>query len=122
MKRNNCLCDSLTRKKDDDICANTSPFAFLQSIKCCLCLVVKSAQDFAAKVKLGGQLKLLIYLFGRRCDRTNQSHFWGEVIACIGFNSEFHSVATVIALLILLLVAVVVSAHLNRGLKIIFEK
>ena len=101
---------------------------FLWSIKCGLCLVlVKSAQDFAAKLKLGGQLKPLIYLFGRHRDGTNQptwsaTFFGGGRLHCIVFHLGFHSVATVVALLVLLLVAVVVSAHLDRGLMIIIEK
>ena len=106
---------SPVEKRRRQLCKHFSQCLSLQSIKCCLCLGQKCT-GFCCKGETRRAIKAPdLFIYWMAALPQHQSHFW-EVTTVAQGSKRFHSVATVIALLIILLVAVVVSAHLCRGL------
>ena len=106
---------SPVEKRRRQLCKHFSQRLSLQSIKCCLCLGQKCT-GFCCKGETRRAIKAPdLFIYWMAALPQHQSHFW-EVTTVAQGSKRFHSVATVIAFLIILLVAVVVSAHLCRGL------
>ena len=107
---------SPVEKRRRQSCKHFSQRLSLQSIKCCLCLGQKCT-GFCCKGETRRAIKAPdLFIYWMAALPQHQSHFWEVTTVAQGSKRVQSSVATVIALLIILLVAVVVSAHLCRGL------